>query len=339
MPDSDPAPSSAASPAVAEARAAFQAAIALAKAERWAPALQAFERSDALHPHAITTYNIGYCERQLGHSTRARKMLKKALADHRARGEAELPDELVSSAKVYLSEADKHIARVFLTVTTGALTVDGRPLELAEDDGPHPVLLAGTRAVGPPEAPPSGMIEVLLDPGTHVFVLSVKGRADVSTSETLIPGSRISLELHVPDATVDSKRPTQVPEATAPPEKTPNRAPAFIAFGVGAAALAVGTASGLVAFGKKSDVKAACAEPGAARCSSERESGNRAADIATGAFIAAGAAIGVGAVLWFAASGSKTNSGKAANSARSSSPAQLFLHRSRRAILKPRHAR
>jgi methyl coenzyme M reductase beta subunit len=114
----------------------------------------------------------------------------------------------------------------------------------------------------------------------------------------------------VPDATVDSKPPTQVPEA-ASPEKPPNRAPAFIAFGVGAAALTVGTVSGIIAFGKKSDVKQAC-EDGAPRCDSELESGNRAADIATGAFIAAGAAIGVGAALWFAASGSKTKSGKAA---------------------------
>ena len=96
-PESTPAAGPATNPAVTEARAAFQEGIALAKAERWALALQALERSDALHPHAITTYNIGFCERQLGHLTRARKLLAKSLADHRARGEVELPTDLVSA--------------------------------------------------------------------------------------------------------------------------------------------------------------------------------------------------------------------------------------------------
>jgi hypothetical protein len=294
------------SPAVAEARTAFQEGIALAKAERWADALQALERSDALHPHAITTYNIGYCERQLGHWTRARKMLAGALAAHRTRGGVELPADLVWAAQTYLSDADRHIATVSVTITRGGVTVDGRPLELAQSDGPRPVLLAETRGIGPPEAPPSVTFEVLVDPGTHVFALSVKGRADVIVNETLAPGSKISLDLREPDATEGSKPATRPPQAEALPAEKPNLAPAFVAFGLGAGGLAIGTVSGLVAFGKRNEVNQACQAADPSRCASEREIGNRAADISTGAFIVGGVAVAAGAVLFLVAPRSKT---------------------------------
>lgn len=305
------------SPDVEQARAAFQEGIAFAKAERWPDALQAFERSDALHPHAITTYNIGYCERLLGHSTRARKMLAKALAEP-ARGAGELPADLIAATQTYLGDAERQIARVVLTITPGALAVDGRPLELFATDGPRPVLLAGTRAAGTPEVPPSLTFEVDLDPGSHVFVLTVKGGAEVVANETLSPGAQISLDLRVPapiEAAEPPARPSPQPHVAAPAVDKPNRVPAFIAFGVGAAGLAVGTVSGLIALGYKGPVDAACASASTdSGCNPKRDAGFRAADIATVSFIAGGVAVGVGAVLFFSASGSKTRPGTAAQS-------------------------
>jgi hypothetical protein len=168
------------------------------------------------------------------------------------------------------------------------------------------VLLAGTRAVGQPEVPPSFTFEVLLDPGTHVFVLSVRGRPDVVANETLAPGSQISLELRLPEATEGAKQPAGQPDAEASPASKPNRVPAFVAFGIGAAGLAVGTVGGLVALGKKGAVRTACEGTDSSACTRERNAGNLAADISTGAFIAGGVAVGVGAALFFAASGGKT---------------------------------
>lgn len=305
-PESTPATGAVMSPAVTQARAAFQEGIAFAKAERWALALDALGRSDALHPHAITTYNIGYCERQLGHLTRARKLLARSLVDHRARGGVELPADLVSAAQTYLSELDRQIARVTMTITPGAVAVDGRPLELGESGGPRPVLLAGTRGVGQAEVPPAFTFDVLVDPGTHVFVLSVKDQADIVANETLAPGSQITLQLGVPEATTNTN--TVAPSAPeASYTEKPNRAPAFVALGIGAAGLAVGTVSGLLAFGKRHDVSNACQGTNADDCVSKRDSGNLAADISTGAFIGGGMAVAVGAVLFFAAPGSKTS--------------------------------
>jgi hypothetical protein len=304
---STPPPNSDSNGGMAQARTAFQEGIALAKAERWELALEALERSAALYPHAITAYNMGYCERQLEHWTRARKMLAKALADHRMRGGVELPVELVSAAETYWNEADHQVARVIVTITAGAIGVDGRPLELAASDGPRPVLLAGTRKVGPPEVAPSVTFEVVVDPGTHAFVLSTKDQADVTVNENLAPGSQMALDLRLPD-------PAQATKLAAPsetevsPGHEMSHLPALVAFGVGAAGLALGTVSGLVAFEKKGDVREACRATDLVRCRSERESGNRAADISTGSFIGGGVAVAVGMVLLLTAAPSTTRS-------------------------------
>ena len=294
--DAAPPASAASSPEVMEARAAFQEGIALAKEERWADALQAFDRSDARHPHAITTYNIGYCERQLGHPTRAHAVFAKALADHQARGGVELPADLVAAAQTYLGEADRQIARVVVTIApAGPVAVDGRPLELTTTEGPYAVLLAGTCPVGPAEAAPAATFEVDVDPGVHAFVLSVKDRPDVVATETLAPGARIAVPLLAPT------EPTEAPKPLAPQPQvdlrsadTPNRVPAFVALGIGAAGLVAGAVSGAIALGYKGPVNSACApaagDPGA--CSSKRNAGNLAADISTVSFITGGVAVG-----------------------------------------------
>jgi len=316
--DSTPPEGAGSSPEVFEARAAFQEGIASAKAERWALARDAFERSHSLHPHAITTYNIGYCERQLGHWTRARALLAKALAEHRAHGEVELPGDLVSAAKTYLAEADRRVARVVVTIAPGAVAVDGRPLEIASGGGPHQVLVAGTRAPGPPEVPPALTFDVETDPGPHVFVWSSSGRPDVIANETPGPGSLTYLDLRAPVAAVRPPDPAEaargragpVDVAAAPAEKR-SRLPALVAFGVGAASLAAGTVSGLFAFEKKSDVSQACEGSDPSRCATERQNGNRAADLSTGFFIGGGVAVAVGAVLFFVAPARTSNKGNA----------------------------
>src|SRR5260221_14259973 len=66
-------------PKVAEARRLFAEGASLADLGRWSEALEKFEASAALRPHATTTYDIGYCERALGHPTRAKRFFERAL--------------------------------------------------------------------------------------------------------------------------------------------------------------------------------------------------------------------------------------------------------------------
>ena len=56
-------------PNVERAREAFRLGSTLARQGQWQDALSAYERSAELRPHAVTTYNIGYVERALGHLT------------------------------------------------------------------------------------------------------------------------------------------------------------------------------------------------------------------------------------------------------------------------------
>jgi hypothetical protein len=284
--------------AVAEARAAFQQATALARQGRYVDALHAFERSGALHPHAITTYDIGFCERVLGHWTRARKMLLRALEEHEARGGTELPLELVAATQAFLGEADRQIARVRVSIATegGALGVDGRPLEVADARAQGPVLVGGTRAMGPAEPAPAPRFEVELDPGEHVFVLVSSGRPDVVVTETLAPGSQSVLELRAqPYEGVGVPREAQR-------ARNVNHRPAFIALGLGAAAIATGAVIGLVALGKKGEVAAACTSNGDyGSCDAQRSAANLAADASTTGFAVGGVGLAVGAILFILA--------------------------------------
>jgi hypothetical protein len=192
--------------------------------------------------------------------------------------------------------------------------VDGRPLELAPVGGPSPVLLAGTRGMGPAEAAPASTFEVQVDPGEHVFVLSTKGRADVATTETLAPGAQVALDLRAPVP----QAPRVSGEASGSEGESagqPTHAPAFVAFAIGAAGLVTGSVSGLIAFGKKSAVSNACGPSGnSTDCTSEGDAGNRAADIATTGFVVGGVGVAVGAVLFLAAPGAKSTKTAAASS-------------------------
>src|ERR1051325_15572 len=62
-----------------EARRLFLDGVELVKRAEWASALTAFERSEALHPHPVTAFNRGACQRALGRYAFARETLRQAL--------------------------------------------------------------------------------------------------------------------------------------------------------------------------------------------------------------------------------------------------------------------
>src|SRR5262249_46268244 len=98
--------------AVEQARSLFAEATALARSGDWAGALARFRLSAQLRPHAVTTYDIAYCERALGHRTRARALFRAALAARDARGQLELPADMLEAARGYAAELERGIARV-----------------------------------------------------------------------------------------------------------------------------------------------------------------------------------------------------------------------------------
>lgn len=180
-----------------QARGEFVQGTELAKRAQWAEALAAFERSSKLRPHAVTTYNVGICQRAMGSYTLARETLGRALAEDEAAGGGQLAEALAADAKALVAELDGLLATadVRLSPPNAAIAVDGRPL--ASRGGEPGVLVAGVRAPGPGEAPPSGSFRLLLNPGAHVFTVSRPGFADAVVNRTVAPGSSLDLVLEL----------------------------------------------------------------------------------------------------------------------------------------------
>jgi hypothetical protein len=184
-------------PDVAEARRWFVAGTQEVKRSNWAEAMAAFERSAKLRPHAVTSYNIGVCQRAIGLYTRARATLLRALAEDTAAGGAELSETLVTDSRALLEEIDRLLARAQVTMDppNAAVAVDGRPLEAAVVAGGTPTLIAGARPPGPGEPPPAAAFTLLVDPGVHVITIARPGFADAVVRREYAPGSSVGLDL------------------------------------------------------------------------------------------------------------------------------------------------
>jgi hypothetical protein len=179
----------------AQAREEFVRGADFVKKAQWAEALAAFERSAKLRPHPVTTYNIGACQRALGRYALSRKTLRAALAEHEAGHGAQLPESVLTELKGYLEQIDGLLASADVTLDppTASIAVDGRPLEA--EPGVSVVMVAGIRAPGPGEAPPTARFRLVLDPGAHVITLSRKGYADAVVNRTFLPRASITLPL------------------------------------------------------------------------------------------------------------------------------------------------
>lgn len=188
-------PPAAADDVKVQARSRYLDGVALVQKVQWSDALAAFEASAKLYPNAATTMNIGACERALGRYVRARATLQRALSESVAAG-GSLPESSVAEATGFISEIDRVLARVSVTLEPASATiaVDGRPLAVQAGDGAS-FLAAGVLPPGPGAPAPSSRFDLVLDPGTHVITLSRKGFTDAVVNRTFAPGSRSALEL------------------------------------------------------------------------------------------------------------------------------------------------
>lgn len=280
------------------ARTAFEEGIQFGKQARWAEALVAFQRSQNLRPHAVTLYNVGFCELSLGRYTRAKSAFLAAFRDA-----ANLPEDLRKSAEQYLSDAERSLAEVELSVTPpdSQVRIDGAPLEAIPGTE---VMLAHTLSTGPGEPVPKGRVRVQLDPGEHVIELDA-GRGYGAVRRSFAAGARASMLLTAPAPRAKSDGAEPQRKGTAAPSlEAPSRVPAFIAFGVGAAGFLTGGVAGALALDKRGKLDSQCPNgkcpPGEA--SSNLDAANTAATVATVGFGVGLAGAAVGAYLWFDAS-------------------------------------
>ena len=178
---------------VPRAREEFVKGTQLVKDADWAGALAAFETSAKLHPHPVTTFNIGACYRAMGQYTLARASFASALEGK------ELSPALADETRRYVSELDGLLAVLDLTLTPDEafISIDGRPLDRARAASDPPTLVAGTLPPGAPSRTPKGRFRVVLDPGVHVIVIGRPGFADVVVQERFAPKAVLTKSLQL----------------------------------------------------------------------------------------------------------------------------------------------
>jgi hypothetical protein len=181
-------------PSVAQARDEFKRGTELAQKTEWAEALSAFEKSQALHAHPVTIFNLGICERALGSYTRARDQFALAL---RGVDGQEMPDSLKAEAEAGMSQIDALLvhARVTIDPEDALVSIDGRPLRKDGESDGRPLLNAGVLPPGAPEKLPQGAVEIMMNPGTHLITVSKPGYANVVVSKTFGNAERVTLPL------------------------------------------------------------------------------------------------------------------------------------------------
>lgn len=181
------------------ARAEFVAGAEHVQKAQWADALAAFERSAALRPHALTTYNIGACERALGRYTRARRSLTAALERNEGAGGKELPAFFVDEARGFLGGIEKALVRATVTVSPvdALVAVDGRPLTASGKSGELPVVIAGLEPVGAARPAPAARFQLVMDPGMRIITVSRKGWVDMVVDRSFPPATTPELKLEM----------------------------------------------------------------------------------------------------------------------------------------------
>jgi len=180
---------------VLQARKEFVSATEHVTNARWGEALAAFERSAALRPHAITTYNIGACERALGRYTRARRTLQRALEADAAAGKRELPPSFAEESNRWLAEIETILVRATVTLTPpdAVVLVDGAPLaKEGKDEGAY---VAGLPPSERDSKTPGARFLVTVDPGVHLVSISRPGFGNAVVTRTFTPGTKPDLAL------------------------------------------------------------------------------------------------------------------------------------------------
>jgi tetratricopeptide (TPR) repeat protein len=149
-------------PNTRRAKALFEEGVALVDEGKWADALAAFQKSDAIVPSASARLNIGVTLRALGRYVEAKRVLDKILDDAKV-DKRPLKPTTKRDVEKLLKEVTPKILTVTLTVTPvdGDVQMDGAPITLPLDG------------------------KLSLDPGTHVFVVQGAGYETATITQTI----------------------------------------------------------------------------------------------------------------------------------------------------------
>jgi hypothetical protein len=252
-------------------------------------AIPFFKESVRLEAKAITLINLAKCEEAEGKTADALGHWVDARAKAVAEGSTAIEEEATKRAKALEPKLPKLTVRLAKGVPAN--------VEVRRDD-----VVLGAVSLGRP---------LPVNPGDHVITVRSPDHEEWSTKVTTIELDTVEVEVQV-----GKLRPKNVgPEPGAPgapPPPAPTSPLVYAGFGVGAAGLAVGAITGLMALGKASATRTNCPDQ---RCATQdglddARTGQTLGTVSTVGFIVAGvgAAVGVYGLVW----GGKKQNGAAA---------------------------
>lgn len=259
----------------ATAQALFEAGVAARENGELSTACDQFEASNDLDSAPGTVLNLADCREQLGQLAQAWQRYVEVSEI--------LPsdDERVPYARKKAEELKARLPSVTLSwaldTTRGEIYLDGKRLPESVVGVPLPV-----------------------DPGAHRYVVRSPDRQDAVIEVSLREGESKALELAAgPLRALPSEGQASAPQGSEASDSDPLRMVAWTSLGAGAASLAVGTITGIMAMGKASTVEEDCLDD---YCRTQEgkdaaDAGNTLATVSTVTFIAGGVLAATGITL------------------------------------------
>jgi hypothetical protein len=304
----------------AAARALAVDGMKLAQIGRCEDAISKLERAQKLHPAPVILEQLGQCNVSIGRIVEGTEMLRKVLLDPLPAHASPVISKAYERAQATLEVALPKIASLTISVNAPAdakvsVEVDGQPVPSA--------LIGAARPT---------------NPGDRLVEATAPGYLKASAKVTLGSGARRSIALELerdPAAKVLAPLPAESAEngmapsaASSPPGEgartpvteyapamtstpapsPPNHVPAYVAWAVGGAGLAVGATFGVLAMNGKSDLEADCKGTVCPATSQAKlDSAKRDGTIATVGFGVGAAGLVLGTVLYFTAGSGGTD--------------------------------
>jgi hypothetical protein len=276
--------------------------VKLAQSGHCEGAIDKLERAEKLHHSAIVLGKLGECYIQEGRVVDGTETLRRMLREPLPASPTPALSKAYEQARTALDAAVPKVAGVTVTLNGAqdaevTITMDGR--------------IVSNASVG---------VERPIDPGEHLVEATAPGYLKVEKTIAAAPGEKLQVTLNLqkdpywkpPAAPVPEVFPVPVavlpsdrePPNEAPPivPEKPNRTAAYVAWGFGAAGLAVGAGFGYVAWSGKNKLDGECTGGVCPPDQSDRlESAKLAGTISTIGFGVAGAGAILGTVLFFTA--------------------------------------
>lgn len=305
----------------ATARSLAVEGLKLAQANNCADAVPKLERAEKLYHSAVVASRLGECYVNVGRLVEGTELLRKVLREPQPADATPAMTKALDRAQHTLDAAKPRLAGLTVKV---AIVPDMR---VKIDGSVVPSALVDT--------------EVPTDPGEHSVEVSAPGFLKSSARIGVGEGEKKSVTLTlsrdpnaaatpaptppapsaaaiVPSSTHRAESaPTPPPEPAAPPVREPNRTPAYVAYGVGAAGVVAGGVLGLLTMNRYKDIHSHCPND---VCPADQQgnldSAKRLGTVSTVAFAVGGAGLVLGSVLFFTASPSNVDHADTAPRAR-----------------------